>query len=381
MPVATPAAFRSRFPLLAGTVHLASCSLGPPSDALGEAMDRMGRWLTDAVLPWELWMAEVEQARERFARLINAAPHEVAVIPSATVGAYQVAATTDWSARPGLVGTTSDYPSVAQVWLAQRPRGAAVDYVREGDGGVPPSHYLDRIDERTALVSIPLVSYVTGGRMPVREVVTAAHEVGARVFVDAYQAAGVLPIDVRELGCDYLVSGAMKYLLGLPGIAFLYVRDGVKDDLPPQLTGWYGRSNPLAFDPSALDFPDDARRFQVAMPTFPAALAANAGLQLLEGLDIAAVDAHVDRLVTYAIGRLGEIGARLQSPIADGVRGPQIAVQDDAPRMTAAWLEARRIFLARGNVLRFSFHYFNDESDVDAACRALGEYRSVPDRT
>jgi kynureninase len=81
--------------------------------------------------------------------------------------------------------------------------------------------------------------------------------------------------------CDYLVSGTMKYLLGLPGIAYLYVREGLTDDLQSQLTGFFGRANPLAFDPHVLDFPADARRYQVNIPTLPVAMAANAGLAMI----------------------------------------------------------------------------------------------------
>ena len=230
-------------------------------------------------------------------------------------------------------------------------------------------------DERTALVSIPLVSYRTGARLPVAEVITRASEVGARVFVDAYQAAGVHPIDVAALGCDYLVSGCMKYLLGIPGIAFLYVRGGVADEQPPQLTGFYGRANPIAFDPHALDWPDDARRMQINMPTLPSAMAANAGLKLINSLDGDAVAGHVDGLVDAAIERLTAIGAPLFSPTEPQLRGPQVAVVDDDPMGLARFMNARRIFPARGHVVRLSFHYFNDQADLDAACEAIAQWR------
>ena len=174
------------------------------------------------------------------------------------------------------------------------------------------------------------MSYRTGAKLPVADVVARARDAGARVFIDAYQAAGVTPIDVAELDCDYLVSGCMKYLLGIPGIAFLYVRDGVRDDQPPQLTGFYGRANPIAFDPHALDWPPDARRFQINMPTLPAAMVANAGLGLLEGLDGRAVERHVSGLVDAAIERLTGLGVPLYSPTLPPLRGPQVAVIADS---------------------------------------------------
>jgi selenocysteine lyase/cysteine desulfurase len=354
-----PTEFRKRFPILDDTVHLASCSLGPRSAALDDAMARMLDALRDDPTPWDMWIGAVERSREQFAALIGAPPSRVAVVPSATVGAYQAASTLDWRPRPGLVATDEEYPSVAHVWAAQRPRGAEVTFAAGSD-------VLDQIDGQTRLVSVPLVSYRTGTMMPIDAVVARAREVGARTFVDAYQAAGITPIDAVALGCDYLVSGTMKYLLGLPGIAYLYVRDGLADDLAPQLTGFYGRTNPLAFDPHTLDFPHDARRYQVNMPTLPVALAAEAGLGLVGELDVAAVARHVADLAERAVDRLG---------LASSLAGPQVTVPDTDPAGLAKWLNARRIFPARGASVRLSFHYFNTENDVDVACEAITEWR------
>ena len=368
-------AFRAQFPLLAdGTVHLASCSLAPTSAPLEAAMARALRSLSTDVLPWEIWMAEVEEARGRFARLIGAAPEDVAVVPSATVGAFQAVSTVDWSRRPGLVATRLDYSSLSQTWLAQRVRGAEPRFVRESGGLVDPDAYVESIDDRTAFVSVPLLSYASGARLPMREAVARAREVGARTFVDAYQGAGVVPIDVDDLGCDYLVSGTMKYLLGITGIAFLYARPGLVDDIPPQLTGFYGRANPIAFDPEMLDFPDDARRFQIGMPPYPSALAANAGLAMVGALDPRVVERHVDGLVQRTIDRLADIGARIDSPTSPELRGPQVAIAVDDPVALAAFLRERHVHAARGHVVRFSFHYFNDEHDVDVACDAVADY-------
>ena len=359
--VLDPTGFRARFPLLADTVHLASCSLGPRSAALDEAMGRMLEVLAEDPTPWDFWLAEVEHSRRLFAALIGARPDQVAVVPSATIAAYQVASTTDWTRRPRLVATDVEYPSVAHVWAAQRPRGAEVTFV-----GEDAAAYLAAIDERTGLVSLPLVSYRSGAEIPVAAAAARARAVGAKLFVDAYQAAGVLPVDVTELGCDFLVSGTMKYLLGLPGIAFLYARDGVRDDQAPQLTGFFGRANPLAFDPHALDFPDDARRYQVNMPTLPAAMAARAGLRLVAELDLHRVRQHVYDLAEHAVALIDGL---------DQVAGPYVNVPDPDPMGLARWLNDRRIYPARGASVRLSFHYFNTREDVAAAAAAIADWR------
>ncbi|MDQ3403098.1 MAG: aminotransferase class V-fold PLP-dependent enzyme, partial [Actinomycetota bacterium] len=242
-----PSAFRARFPVLADRAHLAGCSLGPRSLDLDAALARMLDDMADTGTPWDRFETEVLRARRSFAALIGASAEQVAVVPNASTGAYQVASTTDWGTRSRIVTTTAEFPSVAHVWLAQRPRGAEVAFAGSVD------EHAALIDERANLVSVPLVTYQDSVRLPVAELTRVAHEAGARVFVDAYQAVGVEPVDVRRLGCDYLVAGTMKHLLGLPGLAFLYVRSPELTDRDPSLTGWFGRVDPFAFDPRLLD--------------------------------------------------------------------------------------------------------------------------------
>lgn len=371
-----PARFRGQFPALDHTVHLASCSQGALSTRLAYALQEIGFSLRDKGAPWADWVAEVERARERFARFIGARPGEVAVLSSASEAAYQVASSRDWSQRPRVATTDLEFPSVAQIWLAQRARGAEVRVARDTGTTVHAEAYRDEIDERVNLVSVPLVCYGNGARPPVPEIVRLAHSHGARVFVDAYQAAGVLPIDVGELGCDYLVSGSLKYLLGLPGIAFLYVRGGVEHQRDPELTGWFGRRDPFAFDPRLLDFPEDARRFEVGTPPVPSAYAANAGLDVLEPLDRVEVFRYVSELAGELAERLTEAGERVASPTDPTERGPQVALADPDPDALAAWLAERRIVTApRGRLLRLSLHYYSNRADLDTVVDALRRYR------
>ena len=372
----TPASFRSQFPLLSDTVHLASCSQGAASLRLIAALDEFQWSMRSHGAPWDLWMAEVATARRMFAALIGASPDEVAIVSCASAGAYQVASTFDWRRRPVIVSTDLEFPSIAHVWLAQGRRDAEVRFVPARDGLVSAEDYAVAVDETTGLVSVPLASYRGGGRLPVAAAVATARAAGARVFIDAYQGAGVVPIDVRALDCDYLVAGSLKYLLGVPGIAFLYARDGLADELAPTMTGWFGRVDPFAFDPRTLDFPSSARRFETGTPAIPAAYGAVAGLATLAGTDVALIDAHVRELAGLAHERLGAAGEQVFSPGDPSVRGPQVAIIDDDPAGLAAFLARRHIVTSpRGDLLRLSFHYYNNESDVTAGCDAIGEYR------
>jgi selenocysteine lyase/cysteine desulfurase len=362
-------AFRAHFPVLRRRVHLASCSLGARSVELDVAMDRMLDDMADGGAPWDRFEEQVLAARRRFADLVGAGVDQIAVVPNASVGAYQVASTMDWSARPKVVSTGQEFPSISHVWLAQRPRGAEIVHAEQA------ADYTALVDRRTRLVSVPLTTYQDARRMPVADIARVAHDVGAQLFVDAYQAVGVEPVDVRQLGCDYLVAGTMKYLLGLPGLAFLYARSPERTDRDPRLTGWFGRVDPFAFDPRTLDFPDAATRFETGTPAVPACYAANAGLGLIGELDLAAVREHVQDLADLAVQRLTAQGERVHAP-QRGQRGAHIGLADGDPGGMARWLADRGIAVSpRGRVVRLSFHYYSNADDVAALCAALSDHR------
>ncbi len=372
------ARFRARFPALESSVHLASCSQGALSVDLNAALFELQHSMRADGAPWGQWAAEVERARAGFARLINADPEEVAIVSCASEGVYHVASSRSWSNRPKVVSSDMEFPSVAHVWLAQQDRGAQVVHVGERGGTISAEDYCAAVDEQTGMVSIPLVSYRNGARMPVAEVARAAGDVGAKVFIDGYQATGVTPVDVQELDCDYFVSGALKYLLGLPGLAFLYVRGGLEEQAPPQLTGWFGQRDPFAFDPRTLDFAPGARRFQTGTPSIPSAYAANAGLAALTTVPMELIAQQVSDLVNGAHDALVEDGERIWSPADPALRGPMVALEGSDPDALAAYLADRGFHTSpRGHVLRLSFHGYNTPEEVDSVRAAIRAYRSL----
>jgi selenocysteine lyase/cysteine desulfurase len=193
---------------------------------------------------------------------------------------------------------------------------------------------------------------------------------------------GVEPVDVRAWDCDWLVAGASKHMLGLPGVAFLYAKDAADMPREPRLTGWLAQRHPLA--PRLAPRPD-ARRLETGTPAVPALFAANAGMGLVSDLDLAVVRQHVSGLLDYAADQLAATGQTVRTPTDPLRRGAHLAVVDPEPQALATRLARDGIVVAaRQDVVRLSVHYYTDRSDVDAACEAIRRYRAVdrhPDRT
>lgn len=373
----SPESFRRNFPVLQDTVYLSSCSLGARSNQLDHSITAMLDAMSDGAGAWHLFEEQVEAARKKFARLIGARTDQIAVMPNATVGAYQIASCMDWNTQSEIVTSMAEFPSIAHVWLAQKERGARVSYART----VEETAYIEALGADTGLVSVPVVSYSDGRKLDVRAISEAARAKDIRIFVDAYQALGVEPVDVNELNCDYLVAGASKYLLGLPGVAFVYERAPRRDDCEPQLTGWFGRENPFAFDPRKLDFAADARRFETGTPSVPALYAANAGLDLLLSLDMVAVRKHIAGLVGHVQGRLADARVAQRGPAESALRGAHVALYDPQATMLEAQLADANIRISpRGDIARLAFHYYNTKQDADAVCDRIVEYHTIRHR-
>jgi len=370
--VSSTAWWQDQFRLPAGRTHLSGCSLPPRWRGIDEAMASMLHAMADDPAPWHGFEAEVELSRQRFAELVNASADQIAVLPTATVAAYQVATAQDWS-RPQILGTDEDFPSISQLLQAQQVRGARLDFVPDP---LSLDSWQEFLSERTGLVSVPLVTYRHGVCTPVAELCRLAAAAGARTFVDAYQGAGVVPIDVEELGCDYLVAGASKYLLGLPGVAFLYCREPGAIRRPPELTGWMGRVPPNNFDPRCAEVADTARRFEIGTPAIPAVLAVSAGLRLLNEVGVSKVYEHVCRLRERLADGASAAGLPLVGFRPGRPHGAHLAFAMPDPGATADRLAARGVSVSpRGDVVRVAMHLYNTDADIDRVLECLAAQR------
>lgn len=354
---------------------LASCSLAPRTDGVRAALRRLD---DDAAQPdaWVRFEQQVTALRAEVADAIGARPEQVALASSASEAAYQAMSSLR-GARPGRTLTSrAEFPSLVHVWerFSQvhgggvvRADGPGPRTVSTGEAYLAASGAATDVD----LVSVPMVAYDTGERLPVEEVVRLARSWGARTLVDAYQYLGTGPLDVEALGCDVLVGGTSKYLLGLPGLAFCYVREPDGLPFPPHLTGWQGRRDPFAFD-HRLDFARGARRLEVGTPPVPSVYAALAGLRELAATSPQEVHAHRTRLTAAACDVLEDLGRPPVTPRDPARRGAHLAVPSPDATAEAAALVARGVVCApRGGYLRLAFHVTNGPEDVDRLAGAL----------
>lgn len=373
-----PARYRHRFPILESRVYVNSCSQGALSDAVRDAYAAYLRDWDGEDAPWAYWVERAETARTTFARLINAEPDEVAVTTSLSAGVSAVASALSFGERSRVVVTDLEFPTIGQIWHAQEPRGAEVVHV-PANGTELDMNALDAaIDERTVLVSITSVCYRNGVRLPVEEIVKLAHERGALVLLDAFQAIGTYPIDVRALDIDILGAGMLKYLLGSAGLGFLWVRRELIETLVPTQTGWFADRHIFEMDVSDYSPSPTARRFESGTPPIPAIYAGIAGMELMEEIGIAETREHVNGLNEHLIAGVDELRGVVVTPRQVERRGALICIRStDASALVARLAGDRIITSERDNNLRISAHAYNTDEDIDNVLASLGRHRDL----
>ena len=362
--------FRSRFPILQEKVYLNSCSQGALSRDVETAI---GEWLQSwhqQGSPWDLWVDQYEAGRRQFAAMINARPEEVAIVASASAGVNSLASALSFGQRKKVVLGEFEFPTMGHIWLSQRARGAEVIFAAADGNRMRPEAYDELVDRNTLIVPLTHVCFMNGFRSPVTEVVKIAHDRGALVLLDDYQDCGTRPIDVKAMQLDVYVSGTLKYLLGPPGVAFLYVREELAESVVPTVTGWFGQRNTFAFDVKLLDPAPGTRRFESGTPPIPSIYGATAGAKLLQNVGLTNVAEEVRRLSQSLIRGVTDLGVRIKTP-PDSV-GPLIVLQaTDADRLVKTFGAQGVVCSSRHDGLRLSLHAYNTLDEVNFVLRLI----------
>lgn len=320
-------------------------------------------------------MEEVRLAKVAFAALINATPDEIAVFSSVSEATSAVASALDFTGRKRrVVASEMEFPTTGHVWLAQERRGAEVSWVAMRDGMIDLADYDEHIIGDTALVTACSGYYMNGFIQDVGAIVQRSHSAGALVFTDAYQVLGAMPVDVKESGVDFLASGCLKYLMGVPGIAFLYVKRELVDTLHPTTTGWFGRENPFAFDVKRLDWSAGASRFDTGTPPIMNAYIARAGMEMINTVGVDNIRAWHELLSQRLRDGGRERGLKQHgtSDLARKTANSAFLVHDSHAIEQA--MRARGVLpSARGPVIRLAPHFYNTLDDVAIALDLLAE--------
>jgi selenocysteine lyase/cysteine desulfurase len=372
-------ALRKEFPVLERKTYLNSGSYCALANDVKAAFDA---YMEDRLLVganWDVWITKNESVRALTASLLHASPDEIAVTASVSAGLNALASALDFSGpRNKVVVSDFEFPTNAQIWHAQEPRGARVVHVpRAADGYIPAESFAKAIDENTQLVAITHVCFRNGAKLDIPGIVKLAHAKGARVLLDCYQSVGSLDIDVRALDLDFAAGGMLKYLLGTAGIGFFYARDALVKSLVPTNTGWFAQAEIGAMDITANRPSPSARRFEAGTPPVVNCYAAEAGLKFLLAVGTPAIEKRNVALTRQCMQKLQEIGWPSVTPVQDERRGATVAVPSrDSGALSKELMKRDIVTSHRDDNVRASFHFYNNDDDVNSFVAAMKDLRT-----
>jgi kynureninase len=372
--------YRDEFPVLRRKAYLISASLGPVST-------RARRYLDEYVDVWEaegapdpVWMdhifPQMRRLKDTFGAMVGADGDELAITVNVSLALAAVMSCIDFSRRKKIVLSGLDFPTDGHVSLAHRRRGAEVVFLKSSDGlTVPLEAYREAIDEDTALVIVNRVLYRTSSLLDAKEICRMAREVGAWSIVDDFHGAGIVPVDVHDIGCDFYTTGVLKWLCGGPGLTFLYARRDLLSTLEPLVTGWFATREPFSFDLQHLDYHASARRLEHGTPAAPIAFLAQGGLDIITEVGPAAIRERQQNLIEYLMAQADRAELPVRTPRDRNARGGMvnIGVGQEAEKVCHALLERDVCTDYRGDGIRVSPHFFNTEEDIDRLFVALRE--------
>jgi kynureninase len=256
-----------------------------------------------------------------------------------------------------------------------RKFGARVVVVPSDDGlTIDQDRLLAAIDERVRLVSVSHVLFKSAFILDADAICAHAHRMGALVSLDAYHSVGVIPVDVKRSGVDFLTGGVLKWLCGGPGAAFLYASPAVRGTLEAALTGWQAHSHPFAFD-TEMDYAGGIERWLTGTPAIPALFAATAGPEIVARAGIAGIREKSIRQTEWLIAAADARGHRVHAPRDSSRRGGTVAFDVPHGHEVAQYLLSRDIVVDYrvGAGIRIGPHFYTRDEELDACIGAIDE--------
>jgi selenocysteine lyase/cysteine desulfurase len=374
-------------PVVERSAYLDHAAMSPLPRPTGAAIQA---WLEEAVEignpAWPDWVKRVEAMRADAARLIGAQADEIALVTNTTAGISLVAEGFDWRAGDNVVTLADEFPSNVYPWFNLASRGVETRRVpTDVSGRLDLERLAEACDERTRIVTVSWIGFATGYRHDVRQIASIAHECGALLFVDAIQGLGAFPLDVNDLGIDFLAADGHKWLLAPEGAGIAYIRSAHLDRLRPMGVGWHSVRPGQDYTHIELNLRSTAARFEGGSQNNAGLIGLGASLKLLMDTSVNSIAACVLDITERACERLTEMGAKIVSD-----RRPEHRAGEQRSGIVAFELPGRDplavkrhglrqnvVFGCRAGRLRISPHAYNNEEDLDRLVEALVSFRGA----
>jgi selenocysteine lyase/cysteine desulfurase len=374
---------RLDYPSLRQSVYLNQASLG----LVGQpAVTAMHTFIDNVARHGNLYMSDrdevayCETLRERASRLLHCESKQVAVVASASEILGQLPMLLQPRLKSTILAVSSDFPAITRPWLRLAAlKDHAVRFVDDQPTYDLTDTLIEAIDESTSVVAVSSVQYATGTMVDISRLRQSTAQVGARLIVDATQAAGAVRVDAAAWDADAVVASGYKWLGGHGGVALAIMSPRLLEQIPP-LPGWMGASDPFVFDATSVSLANDARRYTQSTMSYASMAGLEVAVDQLLSLGEARIESHARSLAAMLVSDASNYGWKPFRSVGDPAGCPHIISLDRPRESVQAIVDRLRshniVCGTRSGRIRISLAPYNDESDVTALIEAFAEARS-----
>jgi selenocysteine lyase/cysteine desulfurase len=320
-------------------------------------------------------VAYFQTLRERASRLLHCDSAQVAIVASASEILGQLPMLLRPRRKSTILAISSDFPAITRPWLRLAAvKDHRVRFVDDQPACDLTDTLIEAIDESTSVVAVSSVQYATGTVVDISRLRQRSAQVGARLIVDATQAAGAMRLDAAAWDADAVVASGYKWLGGHGGVALAVMSPRLLEQTPP-LSGWMGASAPFGFDATSLSLASDAQRYTQSTMSYVSMAGLVVAVDQLLCLGEARVEAHARSLAAMLVSDASKYGWQPFRSVDDPAGSSHIISLNRPRENVHAIVERLRshniVCGTRGGRIRISLAPYNDTSDVNTLIEAI----------
>lgn len=359
--------YRSEFGVVSSSIYLDHAGVAPiPGRVRDVVSEFLSRASEKAILDYDSWMERVQEVRSASATLVGSDIDEIAFTKNTSHGISLVSGGIEWNQGDNVIVTEKEFPSNVYPWMDLESKGVDVRTAPFKDGRISIDDIKAIIDERTRLVSVSHVQSVNGFRIDLKNLGRVCKESGTLLFVDAIQSLGVVPMNVKEYGVDFLSADGHKWLLAPEGTGIFYAKRDLCPALKPGLIGWNSVENQDDFNNIDYTLKCNAGRFEEGSYNVMGIYAFGASIDMLLEIGVSNILERVLGLGELIISEADHRGFQIESPRSSEERGGIVSFRGnfDPPSIRQKLMENSVVVNERGGALRLAPHFYNTEEDI-----------------
>ncbi|QQS36760.1 MAG: aminotransferase class V-fold PLP-dependent enzyme [Ignavibacteriales bacterium] len=366
---------RSYFPHLAtGMIYMNHAATGPMSTLVKEKLngfifDKSENNIDD----YKGYLKEAEKVKQGIAAMINSNPDRIAFTDSTTNGLNYLAQGLCLKKGDRIILNDIEFPANVYPFMNLQNEGVEIDFVKSSNGIVTAEDVINSIKPGTKLVAISMVQFLSGFRVDLEKIGKVCREKGIIFSVDAIQGLGALRLDIVKDKIDFISCGTQKWMLGLQGLAFIYISKELQERINPKYVGWLGVQDAWNLLDYKLELKPSSEGLQTGTVSVIGVYALSAALDLFNQFGFDEIEKEVITNTKYFIKRLDEIGLKPQlfNRPHESLSGIVSIKSDECQKYFEALTTEKIFTVVREGVLRISPHFYNTTDDIDRVVEVL----------